>query len=823
MKDEAQKIFAAGLTPVALYGVGPDGLTCMCKLGRGCQSKGKHPINNGWAGQVATAETVEQDFDRNFRVNMGVRTGRASGGLVVLDIDEGGKESLAPLVHAGGGMPETLVVQTGSGGYHYYFYAPQGVDVPNSISKVAHHVDIRGEGGQVVGPGSRSDKGEYKVIHNAGIAAIPQWLLEAALATRGGEVEHIPAATQKRPQSAEEASYELNMLAKQIGRLGVLQNKPWAPGDAWDATCFEVACHLVELSNSEWASITYEEAHRRYLEAAPSDDQWDQAEAKWIQAVKQAGNKAKEGPTGSIMNATPATLGAVAPDPTIAPQGASTAQPAPATGRPSDTDSDARMVDEFAERMLEGRALYVAEAKEWRAYDGAIWADSSVPAIREVFRRYVLSEHAQAAQMGDMERLKMLTKYTAASKIKAIADLSQGRMETSIHTFDQCRDLLVVGNGVVDLQTGDLLPHDPNYRFTKRTKVDYLPGATHVDVDEMLKALPADCLGWLQIRFGQGATGHPTWDDLMPILQGGGANGKSSLIVGLQAALGDYMGMISERTLLSKDGDHSTELTDLRGMRLAVIEELPQNGTLNIKRLKDTLGTSKITARRMRENNITWSATHSMFLTTNYIPKVTETDHGTWRRLALIRFPWHYLKPHEVAQGPEDRHGDPGLRPRLESGLNGQHEAILAWIIEGARRWYAVRETELELPPSVEKETTTWRLEADKIGGFLRDRMEFDPAAAVISTELYAEFLSYLGSVGAASWSDQTFALRLKEHHLAREHSIEKIRTSRLNEASRPGEHYQTFAAGQQAMVWTGIKFAPQGERRGVVNLADWR
>lgn len=283
------------------------------------------------------------------------------------------------------------------------------------------------------------------------------------------------------------------------------------------------------------------------------------------------------------------------------------------------------------------------------------------------------------------------------------------------------------------------------------------------------------------------------------------------------------MGMISERALLARNSDHPTELADLRGMRVAVIEELPQDGVLNVKRLKDTLGTSTIRARKMREDTVEWAATHSMFLTTNYIPKVTETDHGTWRRLALVKFPWRYMPPHEELKGPDDRHGDPGLRYRLEAGETGQHEAILAWVVEGARHWYGVRGGSLAMPASVERDTSTWRVDSDKIWGFLRERMEFDESSAVLSTDLFAEFSAYLGTVGAASWSDQTFAARLKDHHLAREHKISKVRTSRLGNLSRPGEHYQQFAEGQKAMVWVGLKFAARATGKGVTNLADWR
>src|SRR5690606_19329219 len=138
-------------------------------------------------------------------------------------------------------------------------------------------------------------------------------------------------------------------------------NKPWEQGDAWDQNCFEVACHLVELANSEWAAITHEQAREAYLSAAPSDAQWDERMAKWMQAMNTCGSKAKEGPSGSVVEAAPRQA---APD---FPQGAQapTVAPAPAPASPQRTNSDATMVDEFARAVLEGRAAYIAETRKW--------------------------------------------------------------------------------------------------------------------------------------------------------------------------------------------------------------------------------------------------------------------------------------------------------------------------------------------------------------------------------------------------------------------------------------------------------------------------
>ena len=68
------------------------------------------------------------------------------------------------------------------------------------------------------------------------------------------------------------------------------------------------------------------------------------------------------------------------------------------------------------------------------------------------------------------------------------------------------------------------------------------------------------------------------------------------------------------------------------------MEEFPELGHLNVKRLKDLHGTGRITARYIGKDSVSWQATHTMFVTTNYLPRVDESDHGTWRRLALVDF-----------------------------------------------------------------------------------------------------------------------------------------------------------------------------------------
>ncbi|KMS81331.1 DNA primase [Streptomyces leeuwenhoekii] len=60
-------------------------------------------------------------------------------------------------------IPPTVVVRTPSGGRHLWLSGPPGVAVPNSAGRLAPGIDVRGAGGYLVGPGSRTRHGVYTV------------------------------------------------------------------------------------------------------------------------------------------------------------------------------------------------------------------------------------------------------------------------------------------------------------------------------------------------------------------------------------------------------------------------------------------------------------------------------------------------------------------------------------------------------------------------------------------------------------------------------------------------------------------------------------
>jgi hypothetical protein len=143
-----------------------------------CEPGGKRPLTyNGFWDASADPRRVESWWSRWPAANLGVPTGERSG-LLVLDVDpaSGGPESLAALERVHGPLPRTAKARTGGGGMHVFFVYPVGEEVRNSAGKLGPGLDVRGEGGYVVVPPSRT-RGDYEWIDRSPLAGA-SWLIE---------------------------------------------------------------------------------------------------------------------------------------------------------------------------------------------------------------------------------------------------------------------------------------------------------------------------------------------------------------------------------------------------------------------------------------------------------------------------------------------------------------------------------------------------------------------------------------------------------------------------------------------------------------------
>lgn len=180
-----------------------------CSCGKpDCGSVGKHPRTpQGLKDASTDPDQINQWWTYWPDANIGIVAGAISG-IIVLDVDEGGEETLQRLQDQHGPLPETITALTGGGGKHIYFKHP-GPKTGNR-TKFAPSLDVRGDGGYVVAPPSlhksggqyRWEGGAYDPTH---LAECPDWLLHLI---RGQNTETQPNAQRNKRVDAERSGLQ---------------------------------------------------------------------------------------------------------------------------------------------------------------------------------------------------------------------------------------------------------------------------------------------------------------------------------------------------------------------------------------------------------------------------------------------------------------------------------------------------------------------------------------------------------------------------------------------------------------------------------------
>jgi P4 family phage/plasmid primase-like protien len=477
--------------------------------------------------------------------------------------------------------------------------------------------------------------------------------------------------------------------------------------------------------------------------------------------------------------------------------------------------TDARVAEALAREVCVGRFCY-SPGLGWLSWTGKRWGVCSDEKVVEAVRAWVVIKVIECLDKGRLPGDVIhdgWKKMLGIRKIKDALALAKGIVLVEAHEFDADPDVLNTADGLVDLRTGQIKTHSPDMLVTKITSGGYRPGFTHEDWDTALRALPdGETRKYFQNRVGQAITGHRSPDGINMILQGGGENGKGVLVSdGLVPALGDYAAPASEKLIAGSMNDHSEEKADLRGQRLIVAEELTEDRVLNVTAIKRISDIATIKARHVYQRNMKFKTTHSLLATSNYRPVVNETDWGTWRRLELWFFPYTFCKSEAECIRPEDRVGDPGLKRRIENNQAHQHDAIVAWAVEGAMRWYAEGAAALRPSAWVQRYTKEWRRQADRIDGFWADRLiateDEQIERCIPQMDLLDAFNDWLKSNGHRAWTKETFNQRFGSHRVTTEHKVEQKRVREPKSADR----YLGFGAPEKlpdmVRVWVGVRF----------------
>lgn len=776
LADYATYAMQQGWDPLPVFGVDENG-TCSCSNGGQCKSPGKHPIQMKWqeAPRLTKPDAYEFFALRTAPTNIGLRTGKRSS-FWALDIDpkSGGDESLLSLEAQYGQLPPTRIHRTGSNGRHFLFRLPADFEITNSRGRLPRGIDVRGNGGFIVAPGSVTGVGAYRTESSAPIAEAPDWLLSLIrpeTVDRQVDVVESIAFEDLDDGAKERATRYLDAAVEgEIRRLRAMKEAATDDvstyrGEPWNETTYAVACNLLELAQTQWLDFGIDDVKGILTEHAPTDAGFTMADVmgRLSSAFNRVRGKDRPMPASITQDTWDLLTAGIEKHLPKAPDGAAV------TEWPEESWNQVGNARRTL-RMAAGRLAWVPEDGAWyecglngvwrsplaqrddvaakwcaRAMEAAIKLEvhnyDEAPTTRQTPSGKEVEDKSRREKfMAFMEESSKVEMHTAVStQLRRRAgdfgvEVPKARFNTEPHE-------LAVANGVVNLRTGELRDARLEDYISIASPVAYDPDMKIPHFQRFLETSHPDpeVRDFLQKVLGYSITNETSEQKMFIHFGSKTANGKSVLFKTLTAILGDHLAPASEKTIIRQGALSQRigqDMVDLGGHRLLMLNETKEGGHLDNETVKSITSGDLRADRPHAKANIKHIVTGKIHLITNHLPHITP-DPAMRRRLVVI--PW----TQSFVDNP-----DPNLEAKLLSELPG----ILAWLVQGAIRWYSDYATHsrtgLEEPARVARELDQFFEEEDEVGAWISEacsklNAEGDPKTWGSNKALYDSYVQW--------------------------------------------------------------------------------
>lgn len=652
-------------------------------------SKTKTPLTtHGFKDATIEEEQIQQWWSKWPTVGIGVATGLESG-IVVLDIDDkpNALESVHELVQKKGEFSESIAARSGGGGYHIYFKHPgPGRHVPSVVGLFGYNgIDVRGDGGYIIVPPSphlskkRYEWGEGQSPFERELSDCPPYLYES----RPPQAVDWTSAIEDGARNS-----TLTSLAGVLRSMGLE---------------FDEILLVLQRQNELRCTPPLAEGELR-------------------------------GIAEGIMKYPPRNTRQ------DLPQGA---QPRTILSFPATDAGHAELLG----WLNMGRIKYNHETDHWLIWKNHWWETDKSGQITQL----AIGAVRQMAQAGkdliqnEDERiafLKYARRQENSGPIQAMINFAQSLPSIATHVSDwnPNPDLFGVANGVVNLKTGDFRNGSPDDCILFHSPLIYNPKAQCprwlAFLDEVFEG-KKEVINFVHRAIGYSITGH-TREQVMFLMVGNGANGKTKLIQVLRWLAGQYGIVLPFSTFeRTPNGQAQTnDLASLPGKRIIISSESNEGVSINEARLKSLVGGGEITARFLHREFFTFLPVGKIWVATNHAPRVHDDSDGFWRRVLRIDFPVKFEMDLRGSETSKRRRADQDLDDKLISEMDG----ILAWAIQGAKLWY---ESGLQKPQTVLKSTQTYRQDSDPLSDFMTNHLEEGPEFELDVDVAYRAYVNY--------------------------------------------------------------------------------
>ena len=411
---------------------------------------------------------------------------------------------------------------------------------------------------------------------------------------------------------------------------------------------------------------------------------------------------------------------------------------------------------------FKGAFQYDHSCKQYRAFQGGSWVVCTRGEYIEAAKKFgaMLLEKAIVklradSQSGASKRLMACAiRAQSAGGIDAALRLAQSdpAIAVSAEDFDKDPAMFNCANGVIDLRTGVLIPHNPALMVSRQSPVAYYPDARCPMFDKFMHEISCSDPDWehyFQRVMGYSLSGYVTEEKLF-VWIGPGANGKSVVGNIQQHIMGGYGGVAPASFLMRQREGNSNgatpEIANLMGKRMVSANEVESGSKLSVQTVKNVVSTETITARHLYGGPFTFTPTHKLNLRVNHRPGITDTDEGCWRRLDLIPFDMN-LSPAQRDQG-------------LEARLMAEAPGILAWMVRGFQNW---QREGLTPARRVLEASLAYRNESDLLGQWVSEACTLGGSFAADQILAYRQYVLWAESQGLRAYTKVSFTRGLSE------------------------------------------------------------
>lgn len=358
---------------------------------------------------------------------------------------------------------------------------------------------------------------------------------------------------------------------------------------------------------------------------------------------------------------------------------------------------------------------YVRAQKDWKAFDGKAWRTDHRLAVEQSVRILLKAVRDEADRETDEDAKKIMKgfakKLAGASSAQSVLNWTRcdPRIVCLEEDFDPDPNLVTVGNGVLNLETRELHPHDPKFMNTKLLGASYDPDAKAPRWEKFLEDILPDpqVRGYIQRAIGHTLTGKAEQRALF-LLHGKSGTGKSQFIRAMQLMFGDLAETAAAATFTSsaKNATITNDLNDLKGSRFVSLSELEQDERMQEASLKRITGGDTAKSRALWQENSEWKVRFTLWMATNHLPRLNSDDNAIWRRVKPIAF-------NQVA---EENGGE--ILSIAEKIFAEESSGILNWMLDGVQAYLAEGLGDIE---PIKQGVIDYRNEVDVVQQFMRD------------------------------------------------------------------------------------------------------